>query len=74
MAQASPRRRRERRLRRTLSQTRRLLTKSLEHRQYLATQVNQLVNRLNQIASNAALDAPGATISVGEGQEPTCPK
>ena len=66
MAQASPRRRRERRLRRTLTQTRRLLTKSLEHRQYLATQVNQLVNRINQMVSQTAQDAPGATNSVGE--------
>lgn len=90
MAQDSPRKRRERRLRRTLSQTRRLFTKSLEHRQRLAAQVNQLINHinanhakftptdtqelvkgLNQIASNTALDAPGATISAETGQGST---
>lgn len=48
MAQDSPRKRRERRLRRSLSLTRRMLTASLEHRKYLMGQVQTLINVINK--------------------------
>ena len=59
MAQVSPRKRRERRLRRTVTQARRLLAKSLEHRQYLTGQVQQLIGVINAKKEETGVQSDG---------------